>query len=108
MLYKISCWMGVRSIVMNLIFSYRGNNINDYSMVNSRIWKNFIEKIRNKLSYLAYATRFKNSKLCLIDENEFVVTVSTRIHKKMLDENYKEMVIEYLTEEVNKINIEQI
>ncbi len=93
---------------MDLIFSYRGHNIDADSMVNGCIWKNVLEKIKNKVSYLSYVTWFEDSKLCLIGENEFVVTVPTRIHKKMLDENYKEMVIEYLTDEINKINIEQI
>ncbi len=90
---------------MKLIFSNRGHNINIEPMINSDIWKNVLERIKKKVTPIIYATWFEDSKLCLINENEFVVTVPTRIQKRYLDENYKEMVIEYLKDEINKKNI---
>ena len=92
---------------MNLIFSYRGHNIDIDPMVNGCIWKNVLKKIKKNVTPLTYVTWFEDSKLCLVNENEFAVIVSTRVQKRHLDENYKEMVIEYLTNEINKVKIEQ-
>ena len=92
---------------MNLVFSYRGHNINNGLTVNGCIWENVLEKIKKNVTPLTYVTWFEDSKLCLVNENEFAVIVSTRVQKRHLDENYKEMVIEYLTDAINKVKIEQ-
>ena len=58
------------------------------------IWNTFLEKIKERISPLSYDTWFKDSKLFSIDKNVAVIVVPMILHKKHLEENYKEEIEE--------------
>lgn len=58
------------------------------------IWNEFLTKIRERISPLSYDTWFKDTKLYNIDKNTAVILVPMSLHKKHLEENYKEEIEE--------------
>lgn len=92
---------------MNVIYTIRGNNISS-SPTDIDIWGKVLKKIRKKISLLTYATWFEDTKLYLINNGEAVVKVPKLIHKKLLKENYNDMISEYLTKEINYRSKEQV
>lgn len=84
---------------MNIIYSIRGNNIISSPIVDD-MWKNILKKIKEKITPLAYATWFENTKLYLMNRDEAVINVPTLINKNYLKENYNDVINEYLTKEI--------
>ncbi len=58
------------------------------------IWNEFLTKIRERISPLSYDTWFKDTKLYNIDKNTAIILVPMSLHKKHLEENYKEEIEE--------------
>lgn len=58
------------------------------------IWNEFLTKIRERISPLSYDTWFKDTKLYNIDKNTAIILVPMSLHKKHLEENYKEEIAE--------------
>ena len=61
------------------------------------IWNNFLDKIRERISPLSYDTWFKDTRLYKIDKNTATVIVPMSLHKKHLEENYKDEIEEVFT-----------
>lgn len=61
------------------------------------LWNNFLNKISEQFSPLSYDTWFKDTKLYKIDNGTAVVIVPTILHKKHLEENYLDDVIDVFT-----------
>ena len=59
-------------------------------MNTENLWNNFLEKIKSQLSSLSYETWFKDTKLHKLEGNVAIVIVPMSLHKKHLEENYKE------------------
>ena len=89
------------------------------------MWKNFLEKLKTKISNISYETWFSETRLISIDNGIAKVVVPYHIHKKNLSENYNDLIeetflevtgtnfkFEYLLEEeinTNKtVNVEEI
>ena len=92
---------------MNVIYTIRGNNISS-SPTEVDIWEKVLNKIKENITPLTYATWFENTKLYLINNGEAVVKVPTLINKKYLKENYNDMINEYLIKEIKYRNKEDV
>lgn len=62
------------------------------------MWKTFLEKIKDKISEIAYETWFSETKLIKLDEKKAQVLVPYHVHKKNLAENYNELITETFLE----------
>lgn len=58
------------------------------------LWNKFLEKIKERVSPLSYDTWFKDTRLYKIDKNIAFVIVPMSLHKKHLEENYKDEIEE--------------
>lgn len=65
-----------------------------FAMNTGMLWNNFLDKIRDRISPLSYDTWFKDTKLYKIDKNIATVLVPMSLHKKHLEENYKDEIEE--------------
>lgn len=63
-------------------------------MDESKIWLNFLELIKGKISSIAYDTWFSETKLYKIDNKIATIIVPMQLHKKNLEENYMQLIIE--------------
>ena len=61
------------------------------------LWNNFLNKISEQFSPLSYDTWFKDTKLHKIDNGTATIIVPTILHKKHLEENYLDDIIEIFT-----------
>lgn len=65
------------------------------------LWKNFLLKMKEQLSSLSYETWFEPTKLHSLHDGIATIIVPTNLHKKHLDENYKddmEIIFDELTD----------
>ena len=67
-------------------------------MSEEQIWNKFLEKIQEKLSPILYDTWFKDTYIYKIDANKVIVIVPYQLHKKQLEETYKDLIIEKFNE----------
>ena len=67
-------------------------------MNNDKLWNAFLDKIKDKITTVAFETWFKDSKLLEIKDNQAIIVVSYPYQKKMLKENYNEIVEEIFNE----------
>ena len=67
-------------------------------MDNSQLWDSFLERIKTELSPVTYDTWFSETKIANINDNVITLSVPMHVHKKMLSENYNEMIEELFTE----------
>jgi len=65
------------------------------------IWNNFLEKIKSRVSPLTFETWFKDISIHELKENSVVILVPMHIHKKHLNENYKDIINDIFTEITN-------
>lgn len=63
-----------------------------------KLWNAALEIIKTKVSPAAYDTWFVNSKLVEIKNNQAILVVQIEIQKKMLKENYNDLIEEVFTE----------
>ena len=61
------------------------------------LWNNFLGKIQERISPLAYDTWFKDTKLYKIDNGTAIIVVPYILHKKHLEENYIDYIEEIFT-----------
>ena len=73
----------------------------------NNIWNSFLEKIKIKVADIAFETWFKDTSLISLDNNKATVLVPFYVHKKMLKENYNDL-IEEIFNEVTGTNFEFI
>jgi len=62
------------------------------------IWASFLDKIKKKLSEIAYETWFSEAKILSIDKGLVKVLTPSHVHKKNLKENYISMIEETFVE----------
>ena len=65
------------------------------------LWKNFLLKMKEQISSLSYETWFEPTKLHGLHDGIATIIVPTNLHKKHLDENYKddmEIIFDELTD----------
>ena len=62
------------------------------------LWQNFLEKIKNELSNLAYETWFSDTKLYKLDDGKAIIIVPMEIHKKHIKDNYEDKILNILNE----------
>jgi len=62
------------------------------------IWNSFLEKIKNEIANISYDTWFAETKLINLKDNIATVLVPYPSQKKMLVENYKDIIEEIFTE----------
>lgn len=67
-------------------------------MDNSQLWNLFLSKIKEELSPVTYDTWFSETKIDHINDNIVTLIVPMHVHKKMLSENYNDMIEEIFTE----------
>lgn len=58
----------------------------------------FLERIQSELSPVTYDTWFADTRIVKIENNIVTLAVPMHVHKKMLSENYNEMIEEIFTE----------
>ncbi len=56
------------------------------------IWTNFLNKIKEQITSLAFDTWFKDTKLVELQNGKATILVPMHVHKKHLIENYSEMI----------------
>ena len=61
------------------------------------LWNNFLGKIQERISPLAYDTWFKDTKLYKIEGGIAIIVVPYILHKKHLEENYIDYIEEIFT-----------
>lgn len=64
----------------------------------NNIWNSFLEKIKNEIATISYETWFAETKLINLKDNTATVLVPYHSQKKMLLENYKDIIEEIFTE----------
>ena len=62
------------------------------------IWNSFLEKIKSEIATISYETWFAETKLISLRDNTATVLVPYHSQKKMLNENYKDIIEEIFTE----------
>ena len=62
------------------------------------IWNSFLEKIKSEIATISYETWFAETKLINLRDNTATVLVPYHSQKKMLIENYKDIIEEIFTE----------
>lgn len=62
------------------------------------LWQNFLEKIKNELSNLAYETWFSDTKLYSLNDGKAIIIVPMEIHKKHIKDNYEDKILNILNE----------
>ncbi len=62
------------------------------------MWKSFLEKIKLKISDIAYDTWFSETELINLDEHKATVLVPYNVHQKNLAENYNDIIVETFQE----------
>ena len=67
-------------------------------MDNTKLWNSFLDKIKQELQPMTYDAWFSETKIVKIEDNEITISVPMHVHKKMLSENYNEMISEIFTE----------
>lgn len=67
-------------------------------MENNILWDNCLNKIKEKLSPITFDTWFSETKLYNIVENKVILSVPMHVVKKMLMENYNELIEETFTD----------
>lgn len=67
-------------------------------MDNSQLWNSFLERVQSELSPVTYDTWFADTRIVKIENNIVTLAVPMHVHKKMLSENYNEMIEEIFTE----------
>lgn len=70
-------------------------------MDTKNIWNSFLEKIKTRVSPLTFETWFKDTSIHELKENSVVILVPMHIHKKHLNENYKDIINDIFTEITN-------
>ena len=78
------------------------NKIKRNKMDYNKIWRNVLNRIKNDVNTLVYATWFENTKLYIIKRNKATVIVQTKVHKEHLDNEYKDLIVKYLFNEIEK------
>lgn len=63
-----------------------------------KLWNSFLEKVKKELSPITYETWFSETKIAFIKDNIVNLVVPMHVHKKMLSENYNEMIEEIFTD----------
>ena len=58
------------------------------------LWNSFLSRIKERISPLSYDTWFKDTKLYKIEKNIAIIIVPMILHKKHLEENYKDEIEE--------------
>ena len=67
-------------------------------MNEKQLWDKFLEVIKDKLSSISYDTWFKDTFIDRIEDNKIIVVVPMQLHKKNLNENYKDLINETINE----------
>ena len=67
-------------------------------MNEKQLWDKFLEVIKEKLSSISYDTWFKDTFIDRIEDNKIIVVVPMQLHKKNLNENYKDLINETINE----------
>ncbi len=62
------------------------------SLNNDKIWDSFLKIISEKTNPVSYSAWFSNLKLLKIDDNTITIQIPMIIHKKMLGENYYNLI----------------
>ena len=74
-------------------------------MDNSDLWSKILEKVKSESSSLSYSTWFADTKLHQIDKGVATIIVPFPIHKKHLEDNYKDYIKSLFIEEIGE-NVE--
>ena len=61
------------------------------------IWNKFLEEVKKAVNSLVFSTWFSTTYLYSIDNNKAIIIVPLDIHKKRLNEEYKELITSILT-----------
>lgn len=67
-------------------------------MNEKQLWDKFLDVIKDKLSSISYDTWFKDTFIDRIEDNKIIVVVPMQLHKKNLNENYKDLINETINE----------
>ena len=67
-------------------------------MNTEKIWENFLEAIKTKISKISFDTWFANTILYELKDNKAIVIVKMHMQKKQLQENYNDLIEEVFTE----------
>ena len=66
-------------------------------MSNELLWSKFLENIKSSVNSMVYSTWFSKTYLLSLDNNVATIVVPLDIHKKRLNESYRELIISILT-----------
>ena len=69
------------------------------------LWSKILNQFKDELSSLAYETWFADTELYKLENDKAYIVVPMPIHKRHLNDNYSEMIINKLNNETN-INYE--
>ena len=66
-------------------------------MSNELLWNKFLENIKSSVNSMVFAAWFSKTYLLSLDKNIATIVVPLDIHKKRLNESYKDLIISILT-----------
>lgn len=66
-------------------------------MSNELLWNKFLESIKSSVNSMVYSTWFSKTYLLSLDNNTATIVVPLDIHKKRLNESYKDLIVGVLT-----------
>ena len=66
-------------------------------MSNELLWNKFLENVKSSVNSMVYATWFSKTYLLSLNNNTATIVVPLDIHKKRLNDSYKDLIISILT-----------
>ena len=65
---------------------------------NEKLWNSFLDRIKKDLTPIAFESWFEKTKIVNIKDNIVTISVPMIVHKKMLSENYNDLIEDIFTE----------
>lgn len=73
-------------------------------MEDDLLWEKVLNRIKEDVNSLVYATWFKHTKLKRISDSKYAILVPTEIHKEHLQNIYGDLIIDNLLKETDEVD----
>ena len=67
------------------------------------LWEKVLKRIKEEVNSLVYATWFELTKLKIVDDNKYVITVPLEIQKRHLKEKYHDFILANILQETKEV-----
>ena len=67
------------------------------------LWEKVLKRIKEEVNSLVYVTWFEPTKLKIVNDNKYVITVPLEIHKRHLQEKYHDFILANILQETKEL-----